>query len=1045
MSPEPEPQDKAAADPDAPPPSVRRSLRYRIVHSIITCFATLGGAVVGFMVTLALVVLESRFDSYIFAMEDLLAFRWDLIPIPLGAWAGFRLHRRRSHGVGWATICGLGGLVVCAVAGTVVGSIAWSDSAAPWAGAVIGGAIGLVTGCVASLRIRRTPRNPLITASAGVVALLGLFSFGVFGATNLLDISPLEFPHTTPIPVPDSANVDAVVFLLGDAGATIKNRTPLLPAIQSEVEQWSATLRRDSAVSILFLGDNVYPQGMHDRGDPSFEADSLGLWSQIDLVAGPEAIKHATVGLFVSGNHDWANTVGEAGLHRVQNLGEQLALGRKAGRYVSLLPAPSDPGPVVRDLRRNVRIAFFDTHWFLQERAPAQRVQYFERLVKALNGARDREVILVAHHPYYSAGPHGAVMPGYHTLGIAYVLKRAGALVQDLNSPPYDALLAGLRKAFEATHKPPLIYAGGHDHSLQVLTGADDADPRFVLVSGAGSKVSSLQMGPGLVFGEAEPGYMMLVFRKDDGVDLFVTAGDKQFRECAGTDAEIATCMAAGRNAFKVVYSASLLGPSKQPRELIPVSPDTMAPGTPWWTEPEAKDLPAAIVADSQPEEVEFAPAAVPTVLLEDADSVTTTPGRTYPAGKLRRLFAGDLNRQLWGLPVRLPVVDLDKVGGGLTPTELIGGKQTVGLRFTGGKGLEYDFRPVVKNAAPVLPRWVRAKWILSALDDQMAAQFPLGAVVVSKLQEAAGIAAPRPIPVVMPNEPSLGRYRPVFAGRVGLLSVRANERSGDRPGFAGYRRIVGGDEVLDSLSTDPESSIDDKYYLKIRLIDMLVGDWDRHESQWRWGRSRMKGKTLWRPIPEDRDWAFARVDGAVGTLSRWLLPRYVGFSDQLPPVERLAESAERIDHRVLNRLDRNDFVAVARELVAALPDSVIESAVAVLPRPYFELEHDRLVRALEARRDKLPAYAEVFYRLLARTLHVHGADHSRDVVVFEPIDTRLVRMQVRTAGHAGPPRFERIVDTRDTRVVKVFIDPAQDQVIGAEDLPFRVVIVTPP
>ena len=106
---------------------VRRSLRYRIVHGVITGFSTLGGAVVGFMVTLALVVLEARFDSYIFAMEDLLALRWDLIPIPLGAWAGYRLHRRRSHGVGWATICGLGGLLVGGVAGTVLGSIVWND------------------------------------------------------------------------------------------------------------------------------------------------------------------------------------------------------------------------------------------------------------------------------------------------------------------------------------------------------------------------------------------------------------------------------------------------------------------------------------------------------------------------------------------------------------------------------------------------------------------------------------------------------------------------------------------------------------------------------------------------------------------------------------------------------------------------------------------------------------------------------------------------------------------------------------------------------
>ena len=1040
MSPENPTDDAPVTGPGAPPPAVQRSRRFRIVHALITGFATLGGAIVGFMVTLALVVIEARFGRYIFGMEDLLAFRLDLLPIPLGAWAGYRLHHRRSHTVGWATVFGLLGLIVGAVIGTVLGTIAWRDSAGPWAGAVIGGALGLVGGCVGSLKVRHQPKNPLITAAAGVVAMLGLFIFGVFGATNLLDLDPFDFPEPAPVEMPEPAQVDAVVFLVGDAGATLKNHTPLLPALQTQVEQWSAALRRDSAVSILFLGDNVYPQGVHDREDPQFELDSLRLWSQIDLVAGPAAVRHGTLGLFVTGNHDWGNTVGEAGAHRVQNQAAQLVAGRKAGRSVALLPAPGDPGPVVRDLRRNVRIAFFDTHWFLQERASAQRAQFFERLTKALNGSRDREVILVAHHPYYSAGPHGAIVPGYHTLGVAYVLKQAGALVQDLNSPPYDALLAGMRTTFEASHKPPLIYAGGHDHSLQVLTGADDADPRFVLVSGAGSKVSSLQMGPGLVWGGAEPGYMMLVFRKDDAVDLFVVAGDKQYRECAGTDSVVAACMAAGRAAFKIVYSASLLGPSKAPRELTPVSSDTMDPGTPWWSE--SDEVPGTAAAENPEAEPEFAPPAVPLrVLLEGADSVTATPGRAYPAGRLRRIFAGDLNRHLWSVPVRLPVVNLETVGGGLDPVEIIGGKQTVGLRFRAGNGLEYDFRPVVKSAGDVLPRWVRAKWLHAALDDQMAAQFPFGAVVVSALQDAAGIVAPRPLPVVMPNEPRLGRYRPVFAGRVGLLSLHPNEREGNRPGFGGYRKIIGGDEVIDSVRADPDGSFDDRYYLRIRLIDMLVGDWDRHPGQWRWGRREVEGRTQWRPIPEDRDWAFSRMDGLVGRIARWLLPKYVGFSAEFPPVKRLAQSGKLNDHQVLNRLDREAFLVEARALQATLTDSVLEAAVLALPKTYLAHEHDRLIPALKARRDRLVAYAEDYYLLLARSLLVFGSDPAVDIVEFERMDGDRARILVRTEGPDTAVRFERVIDGRETDEVILFIDPARDQVRESESLPFRVVV----
>ena len=82
-----------------------------------------------------------------------------------------------------------------------------------------------------------------------------------------------------------------------------------------------------------------------------------------------------------------------------------------------------------------------------------------------------------------------------------------------------------------------------------------------------------------------------------------------------------------------------------------------------------------------------------------------------------------------------------------------------------------------------------------------------------------------------------------MFAGRVGLLSLHPNEREGNRPGYGGYRNIIGGDEVFDSVRAEPESSFDDRYYLRIRLIDMLVGDWDRHPGQWRWGRREVEGQ----------------------------------------------------------------------------------------------------------------------------------------------------------------------------------------------------------
>ena len=50
--------------------------------------------------------------------------------------------------------------------------------------------------------------------------------------------------------------------------------------------------------------------------------------------------------------------------------------------------------------------------------------------------------------------------------------------------------------------------------------------------------------------------------------------------------------------------------------------------------------------------------------------------------------------------------------------------------------------------------------------------------------------------------------------------------------------------------------------FLKARLFDMMIGDWDRHRRQWRW--AKFERRAGWQPIPEDRDTAFSRYEGVI-------------------------------------------------------------------------------------------------------------------------------------------------------------------------------------
>jgi hypothetical protein len=318
-----------------------------------------------------------------------------------------------------------------------------------------------------------------------------------------------------------------------------------------------------------------------------------------------------------------------------------------------------------------------------------------------------------------------------------------------------------------------------------------------------------------------------------------------------------------------------------------------------------------------------------------------------------------------------------------------------------------------------------------------MAAQFPFGAVVVSRLLDAVGVVAPRPVAVVMPNDPRLGQYRPLFAGRVGLFSVHPDEREGNRPGYGGFTRIIDSDELYLDLDNNPGSSVDDKYYLRARLIDLLVGDWDRHSGQWRWARAG----NAWRAIPEDRDWAFARMDGFVGGLARLFVPKYVGFSEKFPAVSRLAEQADRIDHRILGRLRLEDFLAAAREVQAALTDSVIEAAVGALPQAYVEVERTHLMNALMARRTELEEYTAQYYHHVMKEVRIYGFNNSADVVEFDQVTDSTARVRLHAGSPTGQVTFERIISARETREVELFIEEGKDQIKGDKDLPFKVTI----
>jgi hypothetical protein len=132
-------------------------------------------------------------------------------------------------------------------------------------------------------------------------------------------------------------------------------------------------------------------------------------------------------------------------------------------------------------------------------------------------------------------------------------------LVQDVTSRPYRTMIEGFLDVF-AREGPPLVLAGGHDHSLQVLVDTiADGREYIQLVSGSGSRMTRIRATHAMKWGRSSPGYMRLTFLRDGSVQLDVVVGSVTHLACPGPDpGTAASCMAAGADSIHTGYSRRL-------------------------------------------------------------------------------------------------------------------------------------------------------------------------------------------------------------------------------------------------------------------------------------------------------------------------------------------------------------------------------------------------------------------------------------------------------------------------------------------------------
>jgi hypothetical protein len=433
---------------------------------------------------------------------------------------------------------------------------------------------------------------------------------------------------------------------------------------------------------------------------------------------------------------------------------------------------------------------------------------------------------------------------------------------------------------------------------------------------------------------------------------------------------------------------------------------------------------------------------------LARAESTTVISGPQYDANWLHSGILGANYRAVWTTPIRVPVLDLCAFAGGLTVVprpDTAGGKQTLSIRFRGANGREYVFRSVDKDPTLVLPAPLRRTVVRHIVRDMTSIGHPVGALVVAPMLRASGVLHAEPTLVVMPDDPRLDNYRERFKGMLGMIEERPNDEDEGGTSLPGVIEVISTQGLFTRVDRSPGDRVDARAFLAARLVDLFLGDWDRHQDQWRWGR--VAKDAPWLPIPRDRDMAFAKSEGILMPLARVRYPQFVNFSSEYPSMVGLAWQARVLDRRFLSSLERSAWDSVVADLRARLTDAVIDDAVAHLPKEYHAIHGTWLGATLRARRDLLPSAAERLYRQLAAEADVHATDAAEEAEahVYEDGGMELtIRTRLTAAANGGQePYFRRRFDRADTREVRLYLRGGDDRLVvrgaRASDIVLRV------
>ncbi|MEO2064373.1 MAG: hypothetical protein ABGW97_15425 [Christiangramia sp.] len=348
----------------------------------------------------------------------------------------------------------------------------------------------------------------------------------------------------------------------------------------------------------------------------------------------------------------------------------------------------------------------------------------------------------------------------------------------------------------------------------------------------------------------------------------------------------------------------------------------------------------------------------------KDFDSVLVAPSALYEGNELKNMMQGHNYRKAWSTPIKVPVVFLDTLKNGLEVTDEGGGMQTHSLKLKAKNGIIYTLRSVNKDPEPLIPEVAKNLGLENIITDGISGQHPFGAILAAALADKAGVLHTHPVMYFVPKQKRLGKYTDDYGNKLYLLEYET-ESDKNWTSIPHAHEIAETDDLIElKLKLRNKLHIDKRSFIRARLFDMLIGDWDRHAKQWGWVMQQKADSVTAYPLPADRDNAFFSVDG--------LIPNIITNKNVKPLIRPFQKTIDYMpglvypgDVYFLRNTPEADFTAESEILQKRLSDQAIEESFQVLPQQVRKLDEKDISEKIKSRRDQLKKYALEFKEII--------------------------------------------------------------------------------